>query len=54
MDSRLEEIILRMSKIIKNIIDRVVKLEDIAHPPRKFVTCEDCKDKIREIDNGKN
>ena len=54
MDSRLEEIILRMSKIIKNIIDRIMKLEDMAHPQRDFVSCEDCKQKIRETDNGKN
>ena len=54
MDSRLEEIIFRMSRIIKNIIDRVIKLEDMAHPQRDFVSCEDCKRKIRESDNGKN
>ena len=52
MDSRIGDIIFRMSKIIKNIVDRIAKLEDIAHPPRKFVSCENCKQKIREIDNG--
>ena len=54
MDSRLGEIILRMSNIIKNIIDRIVKLEGISHAPRDFVSCEECKCKIRETDNGKN
>jgi hypothetical protein len=54
MDSRLEEILLRMSNIIKNIIDRVTTLEGMAHAPRKFVSCEECKRKIREIDNGTN
>ena len=54
MDSRLEEIILRMSKIIKHIMDRVVKLEGMAHPQRDFVSCKDCKNKIREINNGKD
>ena len=52
MDSRLGDIVFKMSKIIKNIVDRVVKLENIAHPPRDFVSCENCKQKIREIDNG--
>ena len=51
MDSRLSSIILRISKILKNITDRVVKLEKIAHPPRKFITCETCKEKVKE--NGK-
>ena len=50
MDSRLAIIMLKMSKIIKSIATRVTKLEDVAHPPRKFVTCEDCKQKIKEKD----
>ena len=52
MGSRLENILFRMSKVIQNISKRLSKLESIAHPPRDFVTCEDCKQKIRENDNG--
>ena len=32
--------------------DRVKVLEGQAHPPRTFVTCEECKQKIKEKDNG--
>jgi len=53
MDSRLEEIMFRMSKIISKIATRVAKLEEMAHPSRDFVTCEDCNQKIREKTNGK-
>ena len=52
MDSRLELIMLKISKVIRRIADRVERLEKIAHPPRKFVNCETCKGKIREK-NGK-
>ena len=30
------------------IEDRLVKLESNAHPPRDFVVCEHCKQKIKE------
>ena len=53
MDSRLEKILFKMSNILTNIVKRLNNLESIAHPPRDFVKCEDCKQKIREIDNGK-
>ena len=33
---------------IKMLEDRIENLESIAHPPRIFVTCEDCKNKIKE------
>jgi len=46
MDSRLESIILRMSNIIRNVIERVTKLEDLAHPPRDFTICDECKCKV--------
>ena len=52
MGSRLEDILLRMSKLIRNMMNRLGKLESIAHAPRDFVSCEDCKQKIRETDNG--
>ena len=52
MGSRLEDILFRMSKVIQNIAKRLSKLELMAHPPRDFVTCEDCKQKIRKADNG--
>ena len=48
MDSRLESILLRMSNVIRNIADRLSKLESMAHPPRDFVSCEECNQKIRE------
>ena len=41
-----------MGERIKKIEDRVKKLEDQAHPPRTFVTCEECNQKIKEKDNG--
>ena len=47
MDSRLANIMLKMSKIIKSIATRVTKLESLSHPPRDFVTCEDCNQKIK-------
>ena len=50
MDSRIANILLKMSKIIKSIANRVTRLENVAHPPRDFVTCEDCKQKIKEKD----
>ncbi len=52
MDSRLEKILFKMSNIMGNIVKRLSKLESMAHPPRDFVTCENCKQKIRERDNG--
>ena len=38
---------------MSGIADRVAKLEKMAHAPRKFVTCEDCNQKLREKTNGK-
>ena len=52
MDSSIGDLILKMSKIISNIADRVTKLEATAHAPRDFVSCEDCKQKIRERKDG--
>ena len=52
MDSSLGNIILRMSKIISSIADRLAKLEAMAHAPRDFISCKDCKQKIREIKDG--
>ena len=33
---------------IKVLEDKVRKLEEQAHPPRTFVTCEKCKQTIKE------
>ena len=52
MDSSVGDLILKISKIIRNIADRVTRLETIAHAPRDFVSCKDCKQKIREIKDG--
>ena len=41
-----------MEARFRKIEDRVKKLEDQSHPPRTFVTCEECKQKIKEKDNG--
>jgi len=49
VDSRLGEIILRISKLLQGLTDRVKKLEDMAHPPRTFVRCEDCNRQIRDL-----
>tara|TARA_Y100001963_G_scaffold117182_1_gene163024 strand:+ start:553 stop:675 length:123 start_codon:yes stop_codon:yes gene_type:complete len=37
-----------LEKKIKMLEDRVERLENIAHPPRDFVICEDCRNKIKE------
>ena len=37
---------------IKLLEEKVEKLEKASHPPRTFVTCEECKQKIKEKDNG--
>ena len=41
-----------MEARIRKIEDRVKKLEDQSHPPRTFVTCEECKQKIKEKNDG--
>ena len=53
MDSGVGDLLLKISKIISGIADRVAKLEVMAHAPRDFVRCKDCKQKIREIKDGK-
>ena len=52
MDSSLGDLVLKISKIMSSIADRVSKLEAMAHAPRDFVSCEDCKQKIREKKDG--
>ena len=52
MDSSIGDLILKMSKIISSIADRVAKLEIMALAPRDFVSCEDCNQKIREKKDG--
>ena len=54
MDSCIGDIMFKISKILSSIADRVTRLESVSHPPRKFVTCEDCKQKIKEREDGKN
>ena len=39
---------------MKSLEKRVDKLEKDAHPPRTFVTCEECKTKIKEKDGTNN
>ena len=41
MDSSIGDLMLKMSKVMSGIADRVAKLELMAHAPRNFVTCED-------------
>ena len=41
-----------MEARIKDIEDRMRALEEKSHSPRTFVTCEECKQKIKEKDNG--
>ena len=53
MDSSIGDLILKISKVISLMADRLAKLEAMAHAPRKFVTCEDCNQKLREKTNGK-
>ena len=52
MDRGVGDLMLNISIIMSSIADRVAKLETMAHAPRKFVTCEDCKQKIREKKDG--
>ena len=37
---------------IEDLKERISRLEEMAHPRRAFVTCESCKQKIREAING--
>jgi acetone carboxylase gamma subunit len=37
---------------VKCLEDKVELLEKMAHPIREFVTCEKCKCKIKEKENG--
>ena len=41
-----------LDKEVEELKERIIKLEAEAHAPRDFVSCEDCKQKIRETDNG--
>jgi uncharacterized protein with PIN domain len=34
--------------------DRIRVLEQMAHPKKKFVVCEECKQQIKELINGDN
>ena len=52
MDSSIGDLMLKISKVMSSIADRVSKLEAIAHAPRDFVNCEDCKQKIKERKDG--
>ena len=52
MGNSVGDLILKMSKILSSVADRVTKLETTAHAPRDFVSCEDCKQKIRERKDG--
>ena len=54
MDSRIGDLVFKLSKILSSVVDRVTRLESVSHPPRKFVTCEDCKQIIREKKDAKN
>ena len=53
MDSSIGDLVLKISKIMSSIADRVSKLEEISHKPREFVSCGVCKQKIREKKDGK-
>ena len=53
MDSSIGDLILKISKVISLMADRLAKLEAMAHAPRDFISCKDCKQKIREIKDGK-
>ena len=39
---------------IKVLEKKVEKLEKASHPPREFVRCEECNNKIKEKDNASN
>jgi len=52
MDSSIGNLLLKISKIMSGIADRVSKLETVSHAPRDFVSCSDCKQKIREKKDG--
>ena len=41
-----------MEAMIRKIEDMVKKLENHSHTPRTFVPCEECKQKIKEKNNG--
>ena len=39
---------------VKLLEEKVEKLEKKSHSPRIFVTCEECKQKIKEQDGNNN
>ena len=39
---------------VKLLEEKVEKLEKTSHSPRKFVKCEECKQKIKEKDGTDN
>ena len=37
-----------LDKKVEELEDKIVKLERVAHEPRKFVNCNTCNNKIKE------
>ena len=37
-----------LKRKIKELEERIKDLEEMAHPPRTFINCEECKQKIKE------
>ena len=40
--------LVRIDFLINKIMAKVVELDKDSHPPREFVTCKECKCKIKE------
>ena len=45
---------MEFKKELEGLRERIRALEKMAHPRRKFVVCEECKQKIKELINGDN
>ena len=37
-----------LDKKVEELEDKIIRLEGLAHEPRKFVNCDTCKNKIKE------
>ena len=43
---------MEFKKELEDLRERIERLEKMAHPRRKFVVCEECKQQIKELIDG--
>ena len=47
-NKKMQNSIKKIAREIRSVRAKVSRLEKVAHEPRKFVICEDCRNKIKE------